>query len=165
MASRKELNRSSNSNRNKRLSQALLRGIIWEKSQKRELDQRSRKIIVGSFAKNTAPSHANWSNFFSSCSNGKTTTNALQAEIPMEPTMAEASDTPHMGIHTFYFQTLTNRISGGSPCHEKTFAFHHESVVLESLCCRPLTRLSRWTLAHPHTVGDAKSNSMWQRKR
>lgn len=31
------------------------------------------------------------------------TTNALQAEIPMELMMAEASDTPQVGIDTFHF--------------------------------------------------------------
>lgn len=50
------------------------------------------------------------------------TTNALQAEIPMEPMMAEASDTPQVGIDTLHIQTLTNRISCGSPGPWNMFA-------------------------------------------
>lgn len=33
------------------------------------------------------------------------TTNALQAEIPTELMMAEASDTPQVGIDALHFQT------------------------------------------------------------
>lgn len=69
--------------------------------------------------------------------------NALQAEIPTELMMAEASDAPQVGIDAFHFQTLTNRISCGSLCHLKMFAFHHESIILEDLCYRPLPHLSR----------------------
>lgn len=47
------------------------------------------------------------------------TTNALKAEIPTELMMAEASDTPQVGIDTLHFQILINRISGGSLDHWK----------------------------------------------
>lgn len=99
---------------------------------------------------NTALSHANCSNFFSFCSNPNMTTNALQAEIPTELMMAEASDTPQVGIDTFHFQTLANMISCGSLCHLKMFAFHHECIVLEDLRYRPL----------PHRKGVNPNSSM-----
>lgn len=68
---------------------------------------------------NTALSHTNCSNVFLFCSNPDVTTNALKAETPTELVMAEASDTPQVGIDTLHFQILTNRISGGSLDHWK----------------------------------------------
>lgn len=96
------------------------------------------KNSCGLPCQNAALSHANCSNFFSSCSNPNTTTSALPAEIPVERMMAEASDTPQVGIDTFLFQTLPHRISCGSLCRLKMFPFQHKSIVFKSLCSRPL---------------------------
>lgn len=114
---------------------------------------------------NTALSHANCSNFFSSCSNPNMTTNTLQAEIPMELMMAEASDTPQVGIDTFYFQTLTNRISCGSPCHLEMFAFHHKFIVLKDFYYRPLAHLNRVNPNSSIQMVVGKANWMWQGQR
>lgn len=54
--------------------------------------------------------------------------NCLTSRKSAEPMVAGASDTPQVGIDTFHFQTLTNRISCGSLCHLKMFALLHESI-------------------------------------
>lgn len=74
--------------------------------------------------------------------------------------MAGASDTPHMGIDTFCFQNLINRISGGPLWHLKQFASHRETVVSKNLCDRPpdLPEQGESWFSDVDIVGDTKSN-------